>query len=322
MGIWGVDLGFVQTKGVYDTNKIKFPSVIKKGSSMDVQALDDSEGYRVQYESQMWRVGSKGNYDFTGERMTKDSDIPKLLTLFGLSGRDNLLIDMLVTGLPIEEFNLYRNVLRENIQQRFGYRFGTSNIYKSAVVVKAIVIPQSAGAYFDYVLDDKGELREHLISTENVLVLDIGGRTTDACIMENGKYSQQSFTILSGVWKIHEYLRKLVLNKYKYNLRPNEVDQVARTGALRLGGGIVPCEGIVKEAVEYTFTPLMNDMTLYIEDFRQFSAVLLTGGGAYLYRDLFVHAMQGKVPVEVMEDAEFANAHGYYKYGHFKQNNS
>lgn len=317
MLIFSVDLGFVQTKAVAHGWQEKFGSLTKKASSTEVNALADSEGYSVTYEGNHWRVGAKGSYDFTGERMSRDTDIVKLLTAFGVKQK-NLVIDTLMTGLPIEEFNTYRAVMKENLERkRFFYYFGRE--LHTAEIRNVTVLPQSAGAFYDMILDEYGEIADDVLASETVLTIDVGGRTTDCNIMESGRYSQESFTVFRGVWKIHDQLRKLVQRDYKFVLKPYEVDIVARTGAVKLGGNIFPCQNLVNEAVQVTFPELKDELTLHIDDFRRFGGIVLTGGGAHLYKDVFGEMFaRMKVPMTVSEEAEFSNAKGYYKYGLFK----
>lgn len=323
--ILGVDLGFVQTKAVTEAWQRKFNSLTKLADPTAVKILDDSDGFSIRHAGEEWRVGAKGSYDFTAERSTQGTSLPKLLAVLGLLQEDAPLprchiIDYLLTGLPIEEYNAYRQTLKEGLQgQTFIYSFNGK--MRNTIVHDVLVIPQSAGAFYDLILDDHGGLADEALASENVLTIDIGGRTTDCCIMEGGKYSQESFTLFRGVWKLQDHLRKLVHRQFKYLLKPYEVDAVARTGAIKLGGDVIPCEMLVQEAIAHTFPEIRDELTLHIDDFRRFAGVLLTGGGAYLYKELFYNLFDKLgVPTVLMNDAEFSNANGYYKYALLKLN--
>jgi hypothetical protein len=312
----GVDLGFVQTKGVWGTKeneRVKFGSIVKRRSEVAMDGVEDSEGYLIDDGTHLWNVGAKGVYDFTAERMTRDSDVPKLLTVFGLLKQRTAhsFIDLLVSGLPVDDFTAYREQFGASLQKHFHFGFGMNASHVQ--VGKAVIIPQSAGAYYDYGLTDEGDVSGLALLKEDVLVFDIGGRTSDGCIMEKSKYSQDSFTIYQGVWKVQNELRRLVAKAHRYTMHPAEVDAVMRTGLLKLGGSNLDVSPLKTLAIETIFPSVRDELSLHVPDFRRFSAILLAGGGAYLYQE-YIEELTG-IPVIVLPEAEYANANGYRKYG-------
>lgn len=310
--IMGIDLGFVQTKASVGDWEEKFGSIVKPRSEVAVSDLEDSEGYVVTYNGVTYNVGSKGSYDFKADRLSRDTDIVKLLTVFGLHQKRSITeIETIVTGLPVYEFNNYKENLRKTLEGWFQYEFNGET--RQTRVKNASVIPQSAGAFYDYILDSKGEVKDEPLASEDVLVLDIGGRTTDGCIMEGAKYSQDSFTIFQGVWKAHNELRRLIAKEHRYTLKPFEVDKVMRSGALKLGSREVGVKDLVYKAVASVYPEMRDELTLHVDDFRRYSAVLLTGGGAHVYGEFLEQDIE--CPVIVTEGAEYANARGYRKYG-------
>lgn len=315
--ILGVDLGFVQTKAMANYGgKVKFPSLVKKRSSNVITGIDDAEGMVVGFEGESWNVGAKGTYDFKADRLNHNSDFVKLLAVFGsLHNYNRAGYDKVVTGLPVYEFNNYRESLRDAIGSNVhSYTF---NGFQCATNAREVhVIPQSAGAFYDHVLTEDGEIADTPLASENVLVLDIGGRTTDGCIMEASKYSQESFTLFTGVWKVHQELRRLIMNSHNYTMKIWEVDEVTRTGVLTLGGKFHDIQDLVDKAVDVIFPEIWDEMSLHIEDFRRYSVVMLAGGGAHVFYNQLKAYLD--TPVILMEDAEFANARGYMKYGILK----
>lgn len=323
----GVDLGFIQTKAtaLVPSKKqekpstpweTKFGSLVKPRSEVATALPEDAEGDVITYKGMTYNVGAKGALDFKAERGTRDTDIVKLLNVFGRFQRfDNIArIHTVVSGLPVYEYNLYREELAEAILKSFTYEY---NGYKKFTMVKNVdIIPQSAGAFYDVILDDEGELRDVPYAFETVLVLDIGGRTTDGCIMEASKYSQDSFTIFEGVWKTQNELRRLIMKEFHYNMKPHEVDDVMRSGLLKIGGRTEDVSFLVEKAVATAYPTIRDELSLYAEDFRRFSAVILVGGGSLLYERHLKEDINTKVITH--DHPEFANARGYLKYGLFK----
>lgn len=318
--IMGADFGYVQTKAIAEEWGCKFPSIVKRRSEVFATDLEDSEGYLITGQNGSWNVGSKGSYDFKTERLTSESDTPKFLTVLGLYNEDtnSNFIDLMVSGLPIDDFKVvsYKNEFTQRLQG--GFRFGFGSKDKFVRVAKAVVIPQSAGAFYDYVLDDNGDTNSESIdlAAEDVLVLDIGGKSTDGCIMESARFSQDSFTIWQGAWAAQNELRKLIMNKHRYNVPPYKMADVMTDSTVRIGAKDVAIPEMVKTAVETVFPALRDELSLYVPDFRRFSAILMAGGGAYPFHDYI--ADLARIPVMVLPNAEFANANGDRKYGLLK----
>jgi plasmid segregation protein ParM len=318
--IMGIDLGYVQLKAVANHWSGICPSIVKKRSEIIASGIADSEGYLITGQNGTWNVGSKGSYDFKAERLTSDSDIPKLLTMLGLFNEDSArsTIDLIVSGLPVDDFKIkdFKDEFNRRLQGNF--RFGFGDKLKNMSISKAITLPQSAGAFFDYILDDDGDENASSIAlaSEDVLVLDIGGKSADGCIMEQALFSQDSFTIWQGIWKVHSELRKLIMRKFRYNMPPHKLDAVLRTGKAKIGEPYEDVRDLCKTAVETVFPELRDELSLYVPDFRRFSAVLTCGGGSYVYND-YIEELVG-IPVYQLPNAEFANANGYRKYGALK----
>ena len=319
--ILGVDFGFVQTKAVAESFNCKFPSLVKRRSEVVIAGLEDSEGYLITGEKGIWNVGAKGNYDFKAERMTSEGDMAKFLAVLGLFSEAqpySTFIDLIVSGLPVDDFKIadYKEGFAKRLKGVF--KFGLGNRSHMVHVHKSLVIPQSAGGFFDFILDEEGNTNPYNadLASEDVLVLDIGGKSSDGCIMENGLFSQDSFTIWEGVWKVHEELRKLIMQKHRYNVPPYKMDEVLRSGALKLGSEFIPVADLIKIAIATRFPNLRDELSLYVPDFRRFASILLCGGGAYVYHELLAEATG--IPVIVLDNAEYANANGYRKYGQLK----
>ena len=315
----GADLGFVQLKGVGKDWDCTCPSLSKRRSEVIMGDLNDSEGYLITTEhGGSWNVGSKGSFDFKSERLASESDLPKLLTVLGLyqEATGVSTIDLLVSGLPVEEYKREASKLAFAEKLKGDFNFGFNAVQRLVRVSDSLVLPQSAGAFFDFVLDDAGEERNTELASEDLLILDIGGMSTDGCIMEEGAFSQDSFTIWEGVHEVQKELRKLISHKFSYVPQPMEVDRILRTGLLKLGGKQAGVQDLVQKAIEVRLPTLQDELSLHVPDFRRFSAVILCGGGAHVYTN-YITEFTG-VQCLTMGNAELANANGYRKYGLLK----
>lgn len=314
------DLGYAQCKGVAAGWSCIFPSVVKRRSEVVVSGLQDSEGYVVTDESGMWNVGAKGSYNFSAERLVNESDMPKFLAMLGLWHQETgkSVIDVLVSGLPVDDFKVEANRDAFTTRLQGDFNFGFGNTQNFIQVKKSLVLPQSAGAFFDYTLDEDGTANEDNadLALQDVLMLDLGGKSSDGCIMEGGFFSQDSFTIWHGVHRVRDELRKLIAKYHKYTTPLYKMDEVLKTGCIDLGGTSINVEDLLGSAVYTVFPELMDELSMYVPDFRRFAAVLLCGGGANLYYE-YIRDLAG-VPVILVDNPEYANANGYRKFGMLK----
>jgi hypothetical protein len=321
--IFGLDLGYEQTKASTEDWSTKFASLVKRRSGLIATGLKDSEGYLVETAEGAWNVGVKGSYDFTTNRLASDSGLPKLLASLGLYQLEtgNSTINELVSGLPIDDFKI-PGFKEEFMKQLPGtYTFTFENKPISITIDNARVIPQAAGAYFDYVLDDNGELKNDAdiqeIAEEDVAVLDIGGKSTDVCIMEAGIFSQDSFTAWKAVAELKKELRKLIARDFEgFNVPLHKIDDALRSSVTNIAGDKANITNQINEAKDICFPAFWDDISLYIPDFRRFAGIILAGGGASLYKD-YIEDLAG-IPIISIENPEMGNANGYRKYGKSK----
>lgn len=314
------DIGFGQCKIVTDAWRDKFQSVTKPRSEVVVSGLEDSEGFIITDENNVFNVGAKGSFDLKSEKLATPTDRAKYLAMLGLyneaTGRS--VIDLMVSGLPIDEFKIEEAKVEFKDRLKGEFRFGFGHRANFMHVKNSLVLPQGAGAYYDYILNPDGSTNaEHIdLAMENILVLDPGGKTFNGCILEGSSFSQDSFTVYQGIHQVQTELRKLILKEHRYNVPPYEIDDVLRNSVLTLGGIDKDVEELCTKAIEQVFPTVMDELSLYVPDFRRFSAILLCGGGANVYFEYIKEA--AGIPVFIMEDPEFANANGYLKYGKLK----
>lgn len=317
--VYGLDLGFSKGK---DSLKNKVLSVVKRRAENAVDLADFlTEGYLIELEDgSKWNVGQKGAFDITRSRLKKETDLPKLYTMLGLfqqhTGRTR--IDLLVTGLPIADYMSQREALKASMEKVHHFKFNRKPV--SLAVTECKVIPQAAGAYYDFVLDEDGMPVENGLAAdlmyERVLILDIGGKTTDGCIMQNFSYSQDSFTIQKAVLRISSILKGYIDQQFNRQLPPVELLEAIETKQIKMGGNVVDIAHLVDAAVETFYPEFEAELVEKVnDDFAQFSAVILCGGGAYLLEKWIRETINGETNVIVMEDAEFSNAKGYEKFG-------
>lgn len=316
----GVDLGYGQVKSVSDGRKYKFLSVVGVPSVIEFEdGISKPDGrMELVYGGRRYYLGDFALKNTTNARLTLKADksdaetnILKFLTSLALHGAQGDV--SVVTGLPVYEYHSFRESLAKSLKKSFIFSYNGAN--HSVNVTECRVIPQAAGAYYDAVLDDGGSISDPALASSRAAVVDVGYRTSDVVVMDRGKYdSNQSFTIWAGIGKVHQELQRLLVRAHNLSLKLADIDQVARQGYVAAFGGRVAVDSLLRQALEPVAQEILEGFIAGIGDYRLLTGgVLLTGGGAVLVAPHF--EAEFGAAAKTLEDPEFSNARGYYKYG-------
>lgn len=322
----GMDLGFMRTKIAYDL-PYSFPSLIGNPSIFEIddfysnrETISDLE---LEYEGDTYYVGDRAK-DTTNARqcidtVKTDSLNEKVIyrTALGiLSENTDKLTLSIVTGLPVEDFkqNGLKDKVIENMQGQFSFIFRKKPCHVN--VEKVTVIPQSAGAYYDYVLDDDGNLKEDVAALAEgvVIVIDVGYKTTDVVTMINGAYdSKRSFTLVKGMRDIHKELIRLIRFTLDMKFSLHEADDLCKAGTLSDSGKMVDITPHIAKATKPIAEAILTEISATMGDTRVANRVLGTGGTIELLEQYFA-SYYGET-YQTSESKDMANANGYRKFG-------
>lgn len=324
MKIMGLDLGFRQVKVSTVSKDFTFDSVIGYPSAIELKEEGSHEAkalsnLSLEYGGTIYYVGEKAIRDtknsqltFTADKTDNQTDLLKTLTALGEATDEETAEYRIVSGLPVDELGI--DGLKEKMISNLTgqYVFKLNNKDRNITVAKVTIIAQSAGAYYDYILDKTGKLIEDRVQPK-IIVIDIGFRTTDIVCMENGRYNpSESFTIYTGVHNIHSELRKLLLKKHRVQKHPTEIDKIMKDGFITLNGAQVDLTEEIAAAKKPYAEKILSELPLYIENLSEVNQFLIAGGGGDAMSDIFLGAFSS--PTELLDHAEEANARGYYKY--------
>lgn len=335
----GIDLGYGQVK-IFSGNKIKkFISAVGTPISTfgrTAAVVTDSElldRLSINWNGQTYYLGKNAITNTRNGRLTlrqnktaTEHNVVKLLTgLALLMEEDQEYAEFdVVTGLPVLEYNneaenLKHVILNSGKPFVFDMYYGPKTVKKTIKIRQATIISQGEGAFYDFILNKKGEIvgnKAELVSG-TVMVVDIGYRTTDIVTMENGSYIETlSDQLNKGVNSIHQEVLRLIMQNLGVKKELKEMDQIVRTGNLFHNTK----ETDVTRIIDSVAVPFAEDISenLHIISNDQLGSVnhvILTGGGAEIVYPFVGAQLKNVVESSVMENAEFCNASGYYKYG-------
>lgn len=319
-----IDDGYAQTK-VYgapieggEPVKLVFRTSVRSGRyglrSMANEGAIDS--YRTE-EGQEFTVSDLIEAEDTTFNSFHLSPMNRVLVHHGLAkaGYGGHTVN-LITGLPVADYFSRDAKDEEKINAKIAnLRKGVGRIQSEepmAVVADVEIGCQAVAAWFDYTFDDAIEFRADHKS--RIAVVDIGGRTTDIALVIGGTaidFSQSGNANL-GVLDVYRALEDSIRKEFKIKDRfpLADLDAAVRTRKLTLWGTQEDIAALVAEAVDETASQIKREVERRLGGAASLSAVVFAGGGAELFRSI-PESMRNGV---LLEDGEFANARGLYKY--------
>lgn len=227
----------------------------------------------------------------------------------GFGGQDVDIVTTLPVGLffsksssPINQalIEKKKNNLLSGIENRAGELL--------ANITSVKVYPEAIPALYELSHDDNGELIHGFTDTMKVMIVDIGGTTTDVSVITPNGDFDHSQSIPFGVFNIAEELKVNMLQHFnERHIPPHIVDKVLRDKTM-LGQDVSQLiqlssqktlDRISTEIEKYSITPSMLDK------------VLIVGGGA----NLIGNALANKLNVSALipEQPDVCISRGIFK---------
>jgi plasmid segregation protein ParM len=254
-----------------------------------------------------------------------DNKIKFMIALALLTAEDQEYAEFeVVTGLPVLEYKnqkdaLYDMCYNHGMPYKFTMHYGPHDVEKTIKINAAKVISQGEGAFYDFVLNDKGIIipdKAALVSG-TVMVVDPGYRTTDIVTMENGKYIEPSSDQLNkGVNQMHQEILRLIMERMNIKKELKDMDDIVRSGKLFHNMKEYNVSKIIEDAARPYAEDIVDNLhTISNDQLGSMQRVILSGGGAEIIYPYVKELLDGIIEVELLPNAEYSNASGYYKYG-------
>ncbi|CAG0964638.1 hypothetical protein PLCT2_00961 [Planctomycetaceae bacterium] len=176
---------------------------------------------------------------------------------------------------------------------------------KHTLIVKEVAVTsQPAGAMFDFLLTNKGEMppdKKILRRTKSFGLLSLGFNTIEMMVVEEGRLIEKH---VAGENKGVHYLLDLLNPEQAYSL--GELDGKLRAGKLDIGAVLPRWQREVMGQIEKHWGKAVQ----------RFAAVFVVGGGTFLIRDALLAKFKDKLVIP--DDPILSIARGCYKYTLFK----
>ena len=310
----GIDVGYGYTKVVTNSDdgitQIISPSVVGnfEGRTVEDDGLRLSALDVVEIQGQKLLVGrsalkhSSRIFNFREKNWTESIAYQALMKSAICHLQPDSIKLIIASGLPVSYYKSDRGKLTNVIRDIAA---------DTAINLRVKIIPQPLGSFFNLLFDDNGEVQDEGLASSRVGVLDIGFYTSDLLTIDNLELVEKQIgSFENGVAGTLESIAKDI--EKAYDLRPDlhKTEEAIRKGSIRVFGTDHDITEIVRQRLTELATEIEARAKTIWKTAADLDKVILTGGGAALlqdYLDLYKHAM-------VIDEAQFANARGYYKY--------
>ena len=283
--ILGVDLGNFSVK---TSEKVTFLSKI---SEVDNFTGDN----KIIFNGKTLFVG-EGEFNTDWNKSRKENTLPLLFTAIYKSTTDN--VNQVVMGLPINMYKKTKDDLMELIRNNRCARVNDREL----IVEYVAIAPEGASAYYN--LSDE-QLRE--IGNKQLIIVDLGGRTTDICLFKNNKILDIK-TIPVGMLNVYEKIIDFVNTTYTENFNLEDAQDIINNGLFL--NGEVKDNSFIVPILKNCFNSIYKELQLKFNVNKGY--VYLTGGGSEMLQYAFKNRLNNVI---ISNDCIFDNAMGFRKIG-------
>ena len=259
-------------------------------------------GYEIEFNNQLFIIG-EGNYDTNLNKTKRVNLLPMMCLALGLSTKEQFV--RVVTGLPIGQYKTQKEDLLKIIEDNKILEFKLNGEKRELYISDAAVFPEGVATYYSLEYEKRKKL-----STKELIVLDIGGRTTDIALLKAGKKRSvtKSASLDVGMLNIYTDLINEINSTYTLGLEIENAEDIIKNG-LEIDGekkDISFLKPIIKRNIEKVFKELNISYPA------RTAPILVTGGGGAT----FFNSIKKRYPnSELVDNNLFSNAIGYKKVG-------
>lgn len=244
----------------------------------------------------------------------KSTGVYKALFYAGLLLTEQPVIDVLVTGLPVDQAND-----AEQRQELVELLKGEHKItpMQEVTVKQVIVVPQPAGAYMDAVSNTQDEEILEAIQHGRTVVIDPGFYSVDwVALVEGEIHYRSSGTSLKAMSRLLQVADESIMGDFGGSPGVESLERAIRTGKEPMVfAKRVPLQNYLEEAGKTVTREALTSMRKTMrEDGMNADIVLLAGGGASDYADA-ARELFPKSRIIETKDAVLSNARGFWHCG-------
>lgn len=279
----GIDVGNYSLKEFPNTN-------IKSLLTTEENILGSK--LTLEYEGRKYIIG-EGNFETELNKGAKDNFLPLLLTGLVLNN-ENDPFQQIVCGLPINQYKANKESLKNLVLSNRVREVTLNGEPKKIIITDFEVYPEGVGAYYS------------LNTNDDVIIIDLGGRTTDIAYIVDKKLKNSS-TIAVGTLNIYKDIADRLNSLYSLDLDILAAERIINRGYLEIDGSRVDLS-FITEILKKNFTKINDDLSMKFP--ARTEKIILVGGGYKLFEKAFKKRYQNSY---VADNPIYANSIGFRK---------
>ena len=263
----------------------------------------ESNGFyrnEINYDGKTIVVG-EGEFQTDYKKSMKENTLPLLYSALALSNKEEQCFQ-LVLGLPIQQYKNNKDELIKLIEDNRAKTVEVNGKKRDIFITDVAIAPEGASAYYNLSKECKASIEK-----KQLVIVDIGGRTTDVCLFKDKKIKQYK-TIPGGMLNIYGDIVSTINELYSQNFDLEDGEEVLKEG-LFLDGEYKDVS-FIKIILKRQFDSIFKELQLNFNVDKGY--VLLTGGGAPTFRKAFSNRLKNLI---ISSDNVFDNVKGFKRVG-------
>lgn len=186
-------------------------------------------------------------------------------------------------------------------------------------VKRVRVFPQPLGALATFALDEEGKARNSFLLNSTVLVVDIGGRTTQSLLVKSltstrTKCFQLDLALINAY---SEIVRDLEDQFGLTGYNPYSIWPVITERSVKVKGKPVPIADILDSRLSWLAERVINFLRAHYGEMADVDYLVFTGGGSATLKPYLRAHFTDKKWCHFLSNSVLANVEGFYRLGLF-----
>lgn len=301
----GVDLGNYSTKIVGENYQDIFESRFREVSQEDIADMFGMIPNLFEFEGKSY-IPQDGAFDFENRKMDRSNLRLCFAYALTLACDDGDSVNAGV-GLPLKQHNIDAKPLQDLLLGDGVYKVTLNGESKTISIHDITVIPEAIGAFFsldEELLADRG--------SDDITIIDIGGKTTDLCTINKFNMPVKNDTIQQGTYDHHSSILKHINSRYTSACAEmNDIQEiVADNGTFTYEGEKVAIPNQIDEVKSKQAEIIVKDVERFNTRLARGLAIITGGHGLDLFDKIKGHIKYAKIHDKPI----FGNGEGFFNY--------
>lgn len=246
---------------------------------------------KLEYEGKTYFIG-EGVFETELNKCSKSNFLPLLLTGIALNSTKDDVYQKIICGLPINQYRTNKNDLEDFVLSNKIKNIKFNGEPRRIIIEDFKVYPEAVGAYYSLSIND------------DVIIIDIGGRTTDIAYIMDKKLKMSS-TIVVGTLSIYKEVADRLNSLYSLDLDIQAAEKIINKGYFQIDW-LRTDLSFMTEIIKQNFNKINADLTMKFP--ARTEKIVLVGGGYKIFEKTFKKRYKNSF---VADNPIFANSIGF-----------